>query len=801
MMKRFFTKNISIAYAAILAILVFSPQADAQWIFEVTSPASIAGKYGMGTATYGAMPQDTTFGRLRIGRDATANPTFACESLVTDLSGFIGVVDRGECPFVDKVLNAQAANASAVVICNNRDEIINLTGTAPAVTVQTMLLRQSDCDKIKAVLSSQDVSVKIYRQTQATVWSFDFSNFDGWTGTGANGDLWYRSTPIASTAIPAGWAAAGGRYDYQLHPSGKYPRFYGTTTDRRILSQTVDNGFAMIDSDAWNNSSDGTFQQNPPEARLVSPPIDVSGSAGVPLALTFTHALRFCCSGATGQFTVDVSTNGFNTFVTFDAQAGQAANAISRNATPIYNLTQVLTPGADLTNLQIRFNFSGVSSHYFWMIDDIALVELPETNIQMQNAFNPVFSFGTPKEFIYADTFAFGFNLRNLGLAQPLIESKVRVVNATTNAVVFEETLNVQNIPSAVDTFLEFSGRFSPALPPGDYIISYSTEAPGKIDFNYGDNFASFAFRSTNNIYSKDNPDASTFTRSVWQSAEARWAWGNIYYIAPVANPNVVTTFAGSQHAFIAENGTFNPNSDDIIIVYLMEFNTPGFLGGYFAEIQSDLSAWVTDHPALTQRAYAFIDNERLAQVGSGNLFTLEMGDFFDAATNVELDPVDNPLNLNPNKLYLLTTAIVNSNSPNVRMATSNAVIYSVPTGLLWTQGRNWTGFTGDDEPIARMLLNIRDITSTNDVTTVKPVKAYPVPASDKVFMNFGFEQPTDIEVQMFDMDGRMVNSRKHSSVQSEDVATDVSEINTGNYIIKVISKDGIMTSKVIIIK
>jgi hypothetical protein len=268
-----------------------------------------------------------------------------------------------------------------------------------------------------------------------------------------------------------------------------------------------------------------------------------------------------------------------------------------------------------------------------------------------------------------------------------------------------------------------------------------------------------------------------------------------------VANPNIVTTFMGSQHAFIAQNGTFNPNSDDIIIVYLMEFNRPGFLGGYFAEIQSDVSAWVIDHPALTQRAYAFVDNEKLAQVGSGNLFTLEMGDFFDAVTNTELDPIDNPLILNPDKLYLLTATIINSNAPNVRMATSNSVIYSVPTGLLWTQGRNWTGFTGADRPIARMLLNIRDITSTNDVTTVKPVKAYPVPASDQVYMNFGFEQPTDIEVQVFDTDGRMVTSRKHCNVLTEDIATDVSEINTGNYIIKVISQDGIMTSKVIVIK
>lgn len=803
MMKKFFTKKLSVAFAIIVAFLFFKPQVDAQWIFEVTSPESIAGKYGMGIAAFGALPQDTTFGKLKIGRDNSDNPTLACESLVTDLTGFIGVVDRGNCAFVDKILNVQAANAIAAVICNNRDEVINLTGNGQGVTIQSLLLRKADCDKIKAVLSSEDVNVKIYRQNENVLWSHDFANLDGWSSSGANGDLWYIAQPINNTPVPTGWGSSpNSQYNYTLHPTlQRYPRFYGTA--QRIQSKTVNNGFLMLDSDAWNNTANNSFTQNLPEASIVSPPIDLSAYENLNMALTFTNALRYCCSSSAEQFTVDVSTNDFNTYVRFDAGEGLAVNASSVDNTPVFNLSSALIPGSDYTNVRIRFNYSNASSHYYWMIDDVAIIELPKVNVQINESFNPVFTFATPKEFIYADTFAFQLDLRNRGENQARIVSKVRVYNAATFETYYEEAVEFENIGTDVDSIVSFNGRFEPALPVGDYIISYSTEVPGEIDYNYADNFNSFAFRVVENIYAKDDPRNTTFTSSIIREADNRWAWGNVYYIAPVENPNVVTSFTGSQHAFISnQQGGFDPNSGDVIIVYLMEFKKEGYLGNYFEEIAENRDVWTPEHPNLTQVAYAFVDNEKLAQIGSGNLYTIDLTEYFDPITNEAFDPVNNPLNLNPNKLYALLIAVINSSNPNVRIATTTAIDYSVPTGLLYTNNNNFTGFTGSSIPISRMLLNIREISSTNDVITeARPVKAFPIPASDQLFMNFGFEQPTDIEVQMIDVDGRLVTSKKHSQVLSEDIPLDVKEINTGNYILRVTSKDGIQTSKVLIIK
>lgn len=51
-----------------------------------------------------------------------ADPLNGCESLANDFAGNIALVQRGECFFLDKYLNAQAAGAAAIVVFNNDQE-------------------------------------------------------------------------------------------------------------------------------------------------------------------------------------------------------------------------------------------------------------------------------------------------------------------------------------------------------------------------------------------------------------------------------------------------------------------------------------------------------------------------------------------------------------------------------------------------------------------------------------------------------------------------------------------------------
>jgi hypothetical protein len=56
-----------------------------------------------------------------LGVDGAGNIRDACDPFTSDVLGKIAVVDRGNCTFETKALNAQQAGAAAILIANNQD--------------------------------------------------------------------------------------------------------------------------------------------------------------------------------------------------------------------------------------------------------------------------------------------------------------------------------------------------------------------------------------------------------------------------------------------------------------------------------------------------------------------------------------------------------------------------------------------------------------------------------------------------------------------------------------------------------
>lgn len=70
---------------------------------------------------------------------------------LNNLAGKIVLIDRGTCPFVDKVLAAQAAGAVGVIIANNVAGIFAMGGTG-AVTIPVSMISQADGNTLKTEL-------------------------------------------------------------------------------------------------------------------------------------------------------------------------------------------------------------------------------------------------------------------------------------------------------------------------------------------------------------------------------------------------------------------------------------------------------------------------------------------------------------------------------------------------------------------------------------------------------------------------------------------------------------------------
>jgi len=137
------------ASAGLGAALVLDPRQA----LRVTAPASIAGDYEYGTASFGPAPTPANFqGTLVVGVDAAnaAGPstTDGCTAFTNAgaVAGHIAIVDRGGCTFVVKAANAQAAGATGMVVANNvaGTPPPGLGGTDPAITIAAVSVTQAD---------------------------------------------------------------------------------------------------------------------------------------------------------------------------------------------------------------------------------------------------------------------------------------------------------------------------------------------------------------------------------------------------------------------------------------------------------------------------------------------------------------------------------------------------------------------------------------------------------------------------------------------------------------------------------
>ena len=148
-----------------LCAMLFAYAAQAQFthpmLFEVNSPAGIAGSYNYGPqsgAGWGitALPTPTVSGELVWGFDSVGNDSLVCDTITNDYTGKIVMVRRGTCNFSQKMLNVQRAGAIGCVICNNTGtvDIINMAaGTFGAqVTIPAVSLGFNDCAAIAAAL-------------------------------------------------------------------------------------------------------------------------------------------------------------------------------------------------------------------------------------------------------------------------------------------------------------------------------------------------------------------------------------------------------------------------------------------------------------------------------------------------------------------------------------------------------------------------------------------------------------------------------------------------------------------------
>tara|TARA_R110002049_G_scaffold306959_2_gene506257 strand:+ start:355 stop:2148 length:1794 start_codon:yes stop_codon:yes gene_type:complete len=231
-----------------------------------------------------------------------------------------------------------------------------------------------------------------YNQSKAsgdTLYFEDFANgfTNRWTpfDAGLNGFNWIYTTQ-----------APGGQY---------------ASTVPAIASTSSANGFASLPSSFYNTPTPAAGWVNM-DALLTSGPIAIPPTSNV--LIKWQQSQRFCCASATARLELSVSTDNVN-WVAFDARFGRGANTAVFEFAEI-NISSV---AANQDTIYLRW-YQGETRNYYWMIDDIAIVEGPGHQLEITEVFT---SFGSDQyEGYYAQVpngqtqpLSFGATIRNTG--------------------------------------------------------------------------------------------------------------------------------------------------------------------------------------------------------------------------------------------------------------------------------------------------------------------------------------------------------------------------------------------------
>ncbi|MBV1909877.1 MAG: M36 family metallopeptidase [Kangiellaceae bacterium] len=128
------------------------------WTFLSDAQVTISGVSNIGTlaASFGPQEYDVS-GVMSLVDDGTDNIRDGCETITTDLTAKIAIIDRGDCNFTVKVKNAQDKGAVGVIMVNNvTGGVITQGGEDETVTIPSMMVSLEKGDEIKAALVVDD---------------------------------------------------------------------------------------------------------------------------------------------------------------------------------------------------------------------------------------------------------------------------------------------------------------------------------------------------------------------------------------------------------------------------------------------------------------------------------------------------------------------------------------------------------------------------------------------------------------------------------------------------------------------
>lgn len=762
-MKYFYSKSLFffIAFFA-FSIVSFAQNGNV----NISSPANLAGDYDAQLAGFIFCEFESISGELALAEDDFGTAT-ACNAngdlsdLSNSVDGKIAVMDRGNCAFTEKVYAAQQAGAIAVIMCNNEEGLLTMSGEDENITIPSLLLSMGDCELIKADLAN-GIEATLSRTGVVDEFSDDvvFWGGDG-KGNFESGLGDWTTEGITDAAHVWTWS------------------------DDAAISAKSSCGAALFDLQAYQ-IADGLDPENPGSppynqytGELISPSIDLSSLEAA--AMKF-YQFNLGLNGTTSYAT---SIDGGATWS--DAVEIETAN---EQGEPIETeIIRIPIPElAGESDVKIKFIIDG--DFFFWVIDDFEIVELRGNNVSMTDAFYTPIAYGFPKAHADADTFFFFATVRNTGgRVLDNVRLDVSVTYDATGEEVFSTSGTRSDIAIGETTTVEADNLFVPVdLPVGRYIMRYDLIVLDASETIRTDNSSTKIFEITEDIFSKEpGPLDNGFYSGSRPGGE--WAAATIYRMSN----NAPDYFATNAITSISSNAEVL--TDNFIDVFLVKLNGGINISDYFEFQDTDLAG----HPSfdiISQNTHVFTteENGELISIpfsSSGQSVPLEPGETYMVI--LRFDGSQAGAAAVPNEELFLAY----SSDPRVANK-ADGVGFISDFVVSKDQGQWFSGFSGDPAPVLRMQVEF-----VNDIDDI-PLPAgsflvYPNPTRDLLQVEFDFEESMDATVVLASIDGKIIQVEKLNNVSKRNIELNVSDLSAGTYILKAYTEKGSSTQKVII--
>ena len=602
---------------------------------------------------------------------------------------------------------------------------------------------------------------------------------DNNTSSAMGGDefLWYNDFSD-TTNVTTESANTYGDWKWSTNsPGGQWSENAGI-----IQSATPENGFMLMEADFYNTSPqngvpDGEVGENQLSASFTIGPIDLSASPTEQLVLQFYSNYRICCYNpptTNNDMNVYISTDGGETFNDLEYIEGDSFDTNVEKET----LSQIPLGNFSPNTQDVYFKFEWIGTHYFWMIDDVSVIQRPAYDLKMQSSWltmaDPEYiEYYSIPESQMPEEMLIGAEIYNYGYEDDL-------------GVIFSGNINSTSAGNSIEV---------------PVIQSDSTEL---IETNYFDvsmlTVGEYSF--TANIESSEDPDDdptpedNTLTREFVVS-ETVYAIDGLYESSEWTGtgwPGGDDTSDGVRFA-----NYFDIKSSAVLSSITIDLNTashPTSLGTFQTQAGGEVIAYVCDTTGIlnpnVETFNMLIPNTNWGgQVYWTSQFTLVN----QAHVNWGHIVIDVPeLQLNPNAYYIVVEFYSNQLASDILINDDTSVAQPWFASLMFYPS-DQTWYSNPNAASIRIGLDGNQNLSEGGVSGVN---FFPNPSKDFVEISSNQQLYGECDIKIYNMLGKMVLNETYSNFGNKQILN-LEHLQSGSYIIELENNQETKQQKLII--